>query len=139
MADFLRNYWYVCAWHEELGRDILARTLCGEQAILFRQEDGTPVALEDRCCHRYVPLSQGKLIGGVVQCGYHGLEFDHTGACVRVPGQSKVPPGARVRSYPVVEKFCFVWIWMGNPAEADEAAIPDMSPNVRDGWTAAAE
>ena len=49
--------------------------------------DGTAVALEDRCCHRALPLSMGRVIGDRLQCGYHGLEFDTTGACVAVPGQ----------------------------------------------------
>jgi vanillate O-demethylase monooxygenase subunit len=58
-----------------------------------------------------------------LECGYHGLTFDCSGSCVRVPGQSRIPTGARVRSYPVADKWGLVWIWMGDPALADPAKI----------------
>ena len=132
---FLRNYWYVCAWPHEVGRDMLARTICNEPVILFRREDGTPAALEDRCCHRHLPLSEGKLVGDAVQCGYHGLMFDTAGACVQVPGQTHVPPDARIKAYPVTERYGLVWIWMGDTARADEALIPDTHQNDHPDWT----
>ena len=93
--------------------------------VLFRREDGTPVALEDRCCHRNLPLSKGRLEGDRLRCGYHGLLFDAAGRCVEIPGQSNIPPQARVRSYPVIEKYHWLWIWMGEPARADPGLIPD--------------
>jgi vanillate O-demethylase monooxygenase subunit len=67
----------------------------------------------------------GKLIGNVVKCPYHGLEFDAAGKCVKVPSQDMVPPSAKVRSYPLVEKNHWLWIWMGDPAKADPALIED--------------
>lgn len=122
---FLLNAWYVAAWDREVTRTPFARTVLNRPVVLFRKEDGAPVALEDRCCHRHLPLSLGRVIGDRVQCGYHGLEFDATGACVKIPGQSRIPPGAHVRSYPVVEKWGWVWIWPGDPARADPARIPN--------------
>ncbi len=122
---FLRNCWYVAAWDREVGRAPLARTLLGEPIVLYRKTDGTPVALEDRCCHRQLPLSMGVLVEDDLRCGYHGLRYDATGACVEVPGQARVPAGARVRSYPVLEKWNWIWIWMGDPARADTGLIPD--------------
>jgi vanillate O-demethylase monooxygenase subunit len=133
-GKFLRNAWYVCAWDKEVGRELLSRTICGEPVVVFRLESGTPVVLEDRCCHRHLPLSKGRLIGDTLQCGYHGLEFDGSGNCIRVPGQTRVPPGARVRGYPTVERHRFVWMWPGDPAKADPAKIPDMSWNDMPGW-----
>lgn len=121
---FLKNAWYVAAWESELADGPLGRTILNEPVVLFRTPDGV-VALEDRCCHRALPLSLGKVVGDRIQCGYHGLEFDASGACVNVPGQSKVPPGAEVRSYPVVQRWGWVWIWPGDPAKADEALLPD--------------
>ncbi|MCZ6862724.1 MAG: Rieske 2Fe-2S domain-containing protein, partial [Alphaproteobacteria bacterium] len=49
---FLRNYWYCAAWPEEIGDSPLARTILGEPIVFYRTGDGTPVAFEDRCCHR---------------------------------------------------------------------------------------
>ena len=91
---FLRNYWYVAAWARDLGREPLARIMLNEPVVLFRKRDGTPVALEDRCIHRRLPLSMGRLIGDEIQCHYHGLVFDGTGACVKIPGQERIPPAA---------------------------------------------
>ncbi len=122
---FLRNCWYVAARDNEVGRTPFARTLLGERVMLYRRADGAPVALEDRCCHRNLPLSHGRIEGDDVRCGYHGLRFDATGDCVEVPGQSTVPPGARVRAYPLVERWGWVWIWTGDPARADPASLPD--------------
>jgi len=122
---FLRNCWYVVAWDNEVGREPFARTILNQPVVLYRTQSGEAVALEDRCCHRHLPLSIGKVIGDGLQCGYHGLEYDRDGACVRVPGQTKVPPDARVKSYPVVEKWNWLWIWMGDPARADAGTIPD--------------
>lgn len=122
---FLRNAWYVAAWDTEIGSEPLARTLLGEPVVLFRTADGAPVALEDRCCHRQLPLSKGKVIGEEIQCGYHGLRFDRQGRCTQVPGQASIPPNAAVRSFRLCERWRWIWIWMGDPQLADEGAIPD--------------
>ena len=122
---FVRNAWYVAAWDHELSRSMLRRIILEEPVVLFRTTEGKAVALEDRCCHRQAPLSMGRLAGNVVTCPYHGLQFDTTGRCIQVPSQEKIPPGARVRSYPVVEKNHWIWIWTGDPAKADPALIED--------------
>jgi phenylpropionate dioxygenase-like ring-hydroxylating dioxygenase large terminal subunit len=122
---FVRNAWYVAAWDHEIGRHLTRRILLDDPVLLFRRNDGTAVALEDRCCHRQAPLSMGRLIGDVVKCPYHGLEFDPSGKCVKVPSQDMVPPSAKVRAYPLVEKNHWLWIWMGDPAKADPALIED--------------
>jgi len=131
---FLKNSWYAAAWGREVGRDLLARTILGEPIVLYRTQGGTPVALEDRCCHRHLPLSMGRLEGDALRCGYHGLKFDAAGACVEIPGQETVPPQARVRAYPLVEKWHWVWIWMGEPERADPALIPNWWWADHPGW-----
>ena len=131
---FLKNSWYVAAQSHEITDGVLGRTICGDPVVLFRKQDGTPAALEDRCCHRHLPLSLGQRVGDRVQCGYHGLEFDTTGTCVSVPGQSKVPPGAAIHAFPVVERYRYIWIWPGDPAEADEGLIPDYHWNDDPAW-----
>ena len=110
---YLRNYWYVAASDHEIERRPLGRIILGEPIVFYRLEDGTPVALEDRCAHRHLPLSMGTLVGDTLQCLYHGLRYDRTGTCVRVPGQDTVPSRARVRKYPLVERHAFAWIWLG--------------------------
>jgi phenylpropionate dioxygenase-like ring-hydroxylating dioxygenase large terminal subunit len=120
---FLKNAWYVAARGVEVGQGLHAVKLLGEPIVLFRKPDGAVCALEDACPHRKLPLSMGRLQGDWIECGYHGLTFDCSGACVRAPGIDRIPPAARVRSYPVEERYGLVWIWMGAPQEADPASI----------------
>jgi phenylpropionate dioxygenase-like ring-hydroxylating dioxygenase large terminal subunit len=121
---FPRNQWYVAAGREELSHAPVSRKLLGREVVLFRTAAGKAVAMDDYCPHRGFPLSKGRIIGNVIQCGYHGIEFDHGGRCTRVPGQKTAPGAMRVTSYPVVERWHWVYIWMGDPSQADLALIP---------------
>jgi vanillate O-demethylase monooxygenase subunit len=128
MADrstpFVNNEWYVVAFGHELQRSLLHRRVLGQRLVLFRKEDGTPVALDDRCAHRSYPLSAGKIEGDTVVCKYHGFRYDSAGDCIEVPSQATCPRGIGVRSYSLVERGPFVWAWLGDSA-ADPARIPD--------------
>ena len=116
-GEFPRNAWYVAGRSEDFGRDLRALRLFGEEIVFFRRGDGGPVALEDACPHRKLPLSKGALQGDRVVCGYHGLTFDGSGACVAAPTQNgAIPKRARVHSFPLAERYGFVWIWAGDPA-----------------------
>ncbi|NYT69647.1 vanillate O-demethylase monooxygenase subunit [Pusillimonas noertemannii] len=129
MSNFLRNTWYAVGWSSEITGDLFSRTLLNESILIYRLPDGSPVALDNRCPHRFAPLDCGKLLAdGVVQCGYHGLKFDRTGHCIANPmGKGKVPSRTKVRSYPIIERHQLLWIWMGHPDAADPASIPDYS------------
>jgi phenylpropionate dioxygenase-like ring-hydroxylating dioxygenase large terminal subunit len=135
MTAFARNQWYVAAWASEVGRELLGRTLLGEPLALYRTEAGEPVALADRCVHRRFPLSESRLDGDTVVCGYHGFTYDTSGTCVFVPGQKRVPRTARVSSYPVAEVDSFIWVWIGDPDLADTATIPRAPHLTEEGWT----
>ena len=124
-TPLVRNEWYVAATSSELDRTLRDRRLLGVGVVLYRTEDGTAVALQDRCPHRSFPLSKGVLDGDDVVCGYHGLTFDPDGACVRIPSQETIPKGVRARRFPVVERPPLVWIWMGDPDQAAPDRIPD--------------
>jgi vanillate monooxygenase len=134
-AQFVRNAWYAAAWPDELvaGKP-LGCTMLSEPVVLYRRADGIPAALEDRCVHRSMPLSLGRVRGDFIECGYHGLQYDCTGACVRIPGQQAIPRMARVRSYPAVEQDGFVWVWMGDTGCADPAKITRFPWMTRPGW-----
>ncbi|MES2511416.1 MAG: aromatic ring-hydroxylating dioxygenase subunit alpha [Pseudomonadota bacterium] len=122
---FIRNAWYVGAWADEISNAPFARTLLGEPMVFFRGENGVVAALEDRCCHRGLPLQYGFVSGNNLSCGYHGATFDCSGKCVSIPGQEKIPTEMKVRSFPVVEKDGLIWIWPGDPDKADQAQIVD--------------
>ena len=134
LADWPRNCWYAAAYDVELKRELLARTIAGRKLVLYRQENGGPVALENACWHRLMPLSEGKLEGDQVACGYHGLVYNPEGRCVFMPSQKTINPAARVRAFPVVERHRFVWVWTGDPALADPELVPDLHWNDDPEW-----
>jgi phenylpropionate dioxygenase-like ring-hydroxylating dioxygenase large terminal subunit len=128
-GTYLRNAWYAAAWTDELAEGkLIGRTILQEPVVVYRMADGKIAALEDRCPHRFAPLSMGAIVGGDrIQCPYHGLEFNTAGACVLNPhGNKHIPPRARVKSYPIVEKHKVIWIWMGD-RPADYGKVPDFS------------
>jgi len=123
---FIKNCWYVAGWSSEVGQDsFLARTMLETPVVLWRDSSGKAVAFEDRCCHRGAPLSKGRREGDCIRCMYHGLKFSSEGVCVEIPGQDFIPASMRVRSFPVIERSKWIWLWMGDPELADPALLPD--------------
>ena len=122
------NAWYAVAWdHDVSAKGLMSRTVAGKPMALYRTKDGRPVALANACWHRLAPLSMGKLVGNdEVQCPYHGLRFNSAGRCTAMPAQETVNPSAMVPSYPVVERYRYLWVWPGDLTLADPDLIPDM-------------
>lgn len=126
---FVRNAWYMAAWdHEVSAQAPLQRTLLNHRVALFRDADGAARATSAICPHRYASLGLGRLENGVLHCGYHGLGFDGSGACVHNPfgATSKT---MKLETWPVAEKYSAIWIWMGEPERADPALLPDFAFN----------
>lgn len=85
--NYLRNYWYVTATSAEVTRQPMRRWLCNEPVVLFRRQDGTPAALNDRCPHRKPPLSAGVMVGDDIQCNCHGARFSGDGSYTVIHGE----------------------------------------------------
>ncbi|VCU68693.1 Toluene-4-sulfonate monooxygenase system iron-sulfur subunit TsaM1 [Pigmentiphaga humi] len=134
MHYVVRNAWYVLAWSKEIGDTPFSRRVLDEPIVAYRKRNGELAALLDRCAHKLVPLSLGQVVDDTLQCGYHGLQFDGSGACVHVPGQDRIPPAARVRSFPVAERYGAAWIWMGDPERADPGLIHVIERYDTPGW-----
>jgi len=123
---FLQRVWYAAWWADELTADRLyARTIANEPLVFWREDNGEPRAVLDRCPHRYAPLSLGKRIERGIQCGYHGIAFNGSGRCVSNP-HGAIVSSLSVRSFPVIERHKIIWVWMGDAEEADPARIPDL-------------
>jgi len=134
-SPFLRNAWYVAALSRDVARTPVAARLLGDEVVLFRKQDGRPVALEDACPHRRLPLSMGRVKGDAIECGYHGLTFDDCGRCIDAATQDRVPPFAQVRSYPVQDRYGLLWIWMGEPALAASTPVLEIPTHDAPGWS----
>jgi vanillate O-demethylase monooxygenase subunit len=134
MSSFAQNQWYVAAWSRDVGRKLLARLMCGEPVVLFRRKDGSVAALEDVCPHRMLPLSMGMIEGDAIRCLYHGLLLDASGQCLEMPGGDARNKAVCVQAHPVVERYHFVWVWIGDPARADPTTLPNLWMNEAPGW-----
>src|SRR5260370_3840354 len=108
-SPYLMNAWYVAALSSEVGPVALFhRKILDTSVLLYRKEDGKPVALHDRCPHRFAPLHLGKRHGDEVACLYHALRFDCSGKCTQNPhGNGHIPQAAQVKAFPLIEKFGF--------------------------------
>ena len=124
---FTHDAWYVVAWPEELNSEQpLARTVLGDDLVIFRTPEGQAVALEDRCAHRLAPLSMGRIESGGIRCMYHGIKFSAEGKCLEIPAQASPHPNMCVKKYPLIEKGGFIWVWMGDPELADPASVMEV-------------
>lgn len=126
-GTYLRNCWYVAGWSDELTETPQSKVFLEEPVALFRDAEGVAHAIGGRCPHRFAHLGDGSVIDGALACPYHGLRFDGTGACVFNPHQGEAPPKAKVASYPLVERYKLLWIWMGDAAKADATLIPNFA------------
>jgi vanillate O-demethylase monooxygenase subunit len=130
---FLKNTWYVACSHDEIADKPLGRQICGQKIVFYRGAEGKVVALEDFCPHRGAALSLGFVRDGDLVCGYHGLQMGCEGKTVAMPGQ-RVRGFPCIRSYPVEERYGFIWIWPGDKEKADTALIPHLEWAVSPEW-----
>jgi vanillate monooxygenase len=120
---FLKNTWYVACNAEDIDEKPLGRTICNLSIVFYRALEGKVAALEDFCPHRGAPLSLGTVVEGKLTCGYHGLEMGCDGKTIAMPGQ-RVRAFPTIRSYPVEERYGFIWVWPGDASLADKSLIP---------------
>lgn len=111
------NQWYAVLGSVEVGKQPVGATRMGEKLVFWRDGRGRLSCLRDRCCHRGVELSKGRVVSnGHLQCPFHGFEYDTSGSVAKIPANGQraaVPERFRVHSYPTYEAHGLVWIWWG--------------------------
>ncbi len=117
-----KNAWYVACTPDEIADKPLGRQVCGEKMVFFRGPGGKAAAVEDFCPHRGAPLSLGFVQEGRLVCGYHGLEMGCDGKTMAMPCQ-RVRGFPSNRSFAVIERYGFVWVWPGDQEQADPARL----------------
>jgi phenylpropionate dioxygenase-like ring-hydroxylating dioxygenase large terminal subunit len=142
IADVLvRNTWYAAGLSGEFPKGALKGQVIAEKPlVLWRTGEGKVVAFDDRCCHKRMPVSAGRFLEpDLLECTYHGLCYDTTGQCVRVPSHpdGHIPPGARLRAVPLIEQDGLVWVWPGDPAKSDTSRPPCVPEMANDEWDTA--
>ncbi len=124
----LRNGWYAAAWADELPADgPLVRTIMEENVVFYRSSEVRVVAAANRCPHRFSSFDGGRVVDGTLECSYHGLRYDRSGQCIFNPdGNGRRPASARLKLYPLVERWGCVFLWMGEADAADADLLPDL-------------
>lgn len=133
----MRDHWYVAARARDLRRKPLPIVLLGERLVIFRDASGQARALKDRCPHRNVQLSLGRVADGTLECAYHGWRFDGQGDCVSIPSLcegDRIPKGCQVPTYPVIEQDGYLWVTLGESPQGLPYRIPHAGER---GWAEA--
>ena len=114
------NQWYPILESARVRRRPVAVQRMGERLVLWRDSDGRAVCMRDRCPHRGVQLSRGRVRDGTLECGYHGFRFDAAGQCTAMPCEgpdAKIPAGMQVRRHEICEEHGLVWMYHGAAAK----------------------
>ncbi len=135
---FVENAWYGAGLSADFQvRGLQSLVIAGKPIVLWRDDEGTVVAFDDRCVHKRMPLSAGRVLDdGTVECAYHGLCYDSTGTCVKIPSQPGQPISskAKLKPHPVVEQDGVVWIWPGDPDKIGNCRPPRTPEIDSDDW-----
>ena len=124
--DRLKSQWLPVCKSSTLKKKPRHVQVLGEDVVVFRVEDSLS-ALSDRCPHRNVPLSAGRVVRDCIQCPYHGWRFDRTGACQEIPGTNPAEACRpyKVPSFDVTEKAGLIWVRMKSNDDSSELRLSD--------------
>lgn len=137
----IADQWYPLLQSSKLGRKPVGVRRMGERLVLWRDGDGRPVCMRDRCPHRGVALSRGRVRDGALECGYHGFRYGRDGQCLRMPCEgedARIPAGLRAHTLPVEERYGLVWLFWGHADERPEIPWFDFIGERRRGTAEAA-
>jgi phenylpropionate dioxygenase-like ring-hydroxylating dioxygenase large terminal subunit len=130
----LKNFWYACEFSSAITNKPKQIKLLRQNFVLYRNAQGQVIALNDRCPHRGAAISQGSIDRDCIRCPYHGWKFQADGACIEIPANldgELIPQNARLETYPVQEKYGFVWLFWGDLPDEVRPPLPSF-PEVKD-------
>ena len=124
----LEDHWHIICASKNLKRKLKALTIFSKHLVIFRDEHGKPVAVEDRCAHRNLPLQCGKLVKGHLQCPYHGWTYNSKGQVSHIPAipkQQEQSSKFKIKTYPCYEKTGYIWVCISqNPIHKSPPVFP---------------
>lgn len=123
----LSKFWHPVATSEEADNGPFSTVLLDVRVVVFRDAGARAVAALDICPHRGAQLGRGKVVGGELQCPYHGLRFDGTGRCTAIPAQdpsTRIPERMRIQVFQTIERYGLVWALLNDELLCD---LPDWS------------
>lgn len=128
-VGFHRSWFPLALASEVRPGQVLGRDVLGTRLVLYRDARGTAVVQGAYCPHLGADLSVGEVVDGQIRCAYHHWRFDCAGRCVDIPAGDRIPPGARIATYPSAEAWGLIWAFNG---DAPEFAVPRI-PGVDEG------
>ncbi|MCG6136461.1 MAG: aromatic ring-hydroxylating dioxygenase subunit alpha [Nostoc sp. LLA-1] len=123
----LKNFWYACEFSSAVSNQPKQIVMLNQRFVLYRNSQGQVVILKDQCSHRGAALSQGWLENNCIRCPYHGWKFQADGKCLEIPSNETgipIPQRANITSYPVQEKYGFIWLFYGDLPPSERPPIP---------------
>lgn len=131
-----QEVWYPVFYIEDLDKAKPSKFTLLERDLVIWWDRQTNAwkAFDDRCPHRLVPLSEGRIAeDGLLECPYHGWAFKGDGSCDRIPqqpegGSAHTSKRACVKALPTAERQGLLFIYAGNPDNAAQVKIPIIEP-----------
>jgi phenylpropionate dioxygenase-like ring-hydroxylating dioxygenase large terminal subunit len=125
----LNNFWYAVEFSNLIDTRPRSLQIIDRKLVLFRTADEQIQAMDDACSHRGAALANGWVEGDCLVCPYHGWQYRSDGTCVKIPsqqGSAKIPDRAKMTTYPVREKYGWVWLFIGESARAEQIPLPEI-------------
>ncbi len=123
------NFWYAAEQSKKVAAKPVAVKMLGQNFVLYRDESGAAHCTIAACIHRGGALANGQVLGGDIECPYHGWRYGPDGRCTRIPSlgpKAKIPPRARIDSYSVQEKYGLIFVFLGDLPEAQRPPLMEV-------------
>lgn len=136
----LINNWYIACLSSELKKSPFECVIYDTKLVLFRDKNGVPTCMINKCLHRHAELSRGTIEEGKIVCPYHGWTYNSEGNVTVVPSEGPKAHHTKrcLKSFSTVERDGVIWVWMGEPSLKDESKIwtfPHVAEGTSKGWT----
>jgi phenylpropionate dioxygenase-like ring-hydroxylating dioxygenase large terminal subunit len=125
----LNNFWYAVEFSDRIGTQPQSVKIDDRNLVMFRTTNGQIHALDNACIHRGAALANGWIAGDCIICPYHGWHYRSDGTCVKIPSQpptATIPARAKMTAHPVCEKYGWVWLFIGDPTQAELVPLPEI-------------
>jgi phenylpropionate dioxygenase-like ring-hydroxylating dioxygenase large terminal subunit len=125
----LQKFWYACEFSSQITNKPKRVSLLNQEFVMYRNSRGEVLAFKDQCPHRGAAISLGWVEGDSIRCPYHGWKFNSEGNCIEIPSNQpgvSIPQKACLNSYPIQEKYGFIWLFWGNMPEKNRPPLPSL-------------
>lgn len=125
--DVISDGWYIVMPSKDLLiEQARSMQICSQHLVFFRTKGGQVFAMDGFCPHMGVDLGIGKVIGEELRCFFHHWKFNGAGHCVEIPCQKDIPAKSKLQTYPITERYGFIWVHPNHQSPSDFMCIPEL-------------